>query len=342
MKVYNIKSYIQKGSKAMNILQRNFINIAFDGEDGVGKTTLINSFIDSVKTKYSSGKLCIESRNYSPKTSDTFNVEEDEIDHESNMYRYMDSYIVNRIKTKLSYDKKCKNYKSYDSIIDPNVINLIDRGFLSTFFYAYLDLMKFKPLCDEKCIAENTRHTKANEMAKLYIKFENVIKKRLFYIIKNMGKFFSRSSVRSLVGLYPEDVFSAMETSATILVHNNLDKEEILKSKHEDITSVNLNDQYEVDEEFKRRLNSNINLFILSTHAILIKDYNYTNPFIGNIIPLLNATNIGIPKLFSVEDEVDILISQINSVLKQNGINPLMTKDKFSNNDITYLNTIGG
>ena len=327
----------------MNVVLRNFVNFAFDGVDGVGKSTLIDEYINSVKIKYNCSTLKIEKKVYSPITHEKFDAEKDKIDYEGNMYRYMDSYIVNRIVTKLEYDDH-SNHRTYDNIIDPVQINLIDRGFLSTFFYGYLDTCGFMPLCDEPVITDSKRKEKAEEMAVLYIGFESVIRKRLFYILKNLKEFLDEYCKHILPTAYPDDVVSSMETATTFLVYNNIDKDEFIEKKHDGEKVVNLNDQYEVDTKFKRRLNSNVQLFENKVVELLNSKYHYVNPFIGDIVIFKNSySNIYTNKegkvliptkdeeiLIPIKHEVAFLNSFINSVLTDNGINSLIMKDTFN------------
>ena len=127
-------------------------NFDFEGMDHCGKTTLIKNLLKYGELRRYDKTVTITSNIYKPNGKYT-----EKLDHQANVDTFLNSYIKGRIAS------------AYDVQFDELRINLIDRGFISTFLYGWLPWNQF----DVRNYSTVTKA--ANKMIQLLLVFDNYI-----------------------------------------------------------------------------------------------------------------------------------------------------------------------
>lgn len=301
----------------MFIHNPSYINIAFDGPDCTGKSTLVEAIknIALIRHNYN-GALGprIEIRHYSPKEEKFTNKDEVNIDQIYNLNAYMYSYIHGRI-CDVKYNKYINSHSRYRDLTIPDTINLIDRGFLSTFFYAYLDVNNWK-LPDSLDTTNPEVAAAIYAMIELYIKFETDIKYVLHkYLVDHDDTY---ETYR---------IISAMETPLTIVTWNT-HSNQLLRdkiSKRGD-SEVEFKDQYE-NADFGNKLEESMKFFFKLVYPLIKSKYRYVNPFIGEIAVICTDAPSEEDGMFGPIDALSkMTINTINdTVCMPNNITPILT-----------------
>lgn len=269
------------------ITNPNKLNISIDGLDGDGKTTLIENIREKVSWTYNSpnsSKSIVNILTHRPKSKD---IKKSDISDTVHQYKEnLIKYIEAQVRGRILHLNNIPNEFILDQVTIPKYINIFDRGFFSTFIYAYVHLVGFDIKSKEEFQEGKDTYKynkyindKANELFSHYINFERYLDNLISNILIEM----QNNTVGRDHYISTTNIVNCLYTDMTILLytHNNVYRENInKKSNIED--SCEYKNIFEKDIEFAKKIKLIYDLFINRVYGYIDK-VKYINPYIGTI-----------------------------------------------------------
>lgn len=259
-------------------------NIDFEGMDHCGKTTLIKSLLKYGELRRYDKTVTITSNCYKPDGKYT-----EKLDHQANVDTFLDSYIKGRLAS------------AYDVQFDEIRVNLIDRGFISTFLYGWLPWHNF----DVRNYP--TVSLAKGKMIQLLLVFDN-------YVSANCDMYFMTGNEET-------------ESKITFLLRTS--DEVSMKDIKNKRKKVDLSDSFE-QESFQETVRANYNFFcdfVVPLFSGSVRKYYLHNIHDFQVVDMGKIDSTGSWQWSPVNVTVNFIQNSINAFYKE-----YIEEEGYSNN----------